>query len=167
LLTADKYILKLPEGYSISKIEEIASKIDAVENNTSETSPSNIIVIMNEAFSDIPFSKRIEIDNLKNLKAQQEQERINNENRKNVLEKVKSEIQDKFISVYLKVGADGKNFGHITSKYVCDEFEAQTGIHLDKKKVEIPVINSVGIYTASVKLDKDIVATFEVNVIEK
>ena len=68
LLTADKYILKLPEGYSISKIEEIASKIDAVENNTSETSPSNIIVIMNEAFSDIPFSKRIEIDNLKNLK---------------------------------------------------------------------------------------------------
>ena len=106
-------------------------------------------------------------DNLKNLKAQQEQERINNENRRNVLEKVKSEIQDKFISVYLKVGADGKNFGHITSKYVCDEFESQTGIHLDKKKVEIPVINSVGIYTASVKLDKDIVATFEVNVIEK
>ena len=106
-------------------------------------------------------------ENLKNLKAQQEQERINNENRRNVLEKVKSEIQDKFISVYLKVGADGKNFGHITSKYVCEEFEAQTGIHLDKKKVEIPVINSVGIFTASVKLDKDIVATFEVNVIEK
>ena len=106
-------------------------------------------------------------DNLKNLKAQQEQERINNENRRNVLEKVKSEIQDKFISVYLKVGADGKNFGHITSKYVCEEFEAQTGIHLDKKKVDIPVINSVGIFTASVKLDKDIIATFEVNVIEK
>ena len=74
---------------------------------------------------------------------------------------------DKFISVYLKVGADGKNFGHITSKYVCEEFEAQTGIHLDKKKVELPVINSVGIFTASVKLDKDIIATFEVNVIEK
>ena len=106
-------------------------------------------------------------ENLKNLKAQQEQERINNENRRNVLEKVKSEIQGKFISVYLKVGADGKNFGHITSKYVCDEFEAQTGIHLDKKKVELPVINSVGIFTASVKLDKDIIATFEVNVIEK
>ena len=106
-------------------------------------------------------------ENLKNLKAQQEQERINNENRRNVLEKVKSEIQGKFISVYLKVGADGKNFGHITTKYVCEEFEAQTGIHLDKKKVELPVINSVGIFTTSVKLDKDIVATFEVNVIEK
>ena len=106
-------------------------------------------------------------ENLKNLKEQQEQERINNENRRNVLEKVKSEIQDKFISVYLKVGADGKNFGHITTKYVCEEFESQTGIHLDKKKVELPVINSVGIFTASVKLDKDIIATFEVNVIEK
>lgn len=107
-------------------------------------------------------------ENLKGLAEQQEQERINNENRRNVLEKLKSEIQGKFISVYIKVGAEGKNFGHITSKYICDEFEAQTGIHLDKKKVELPAeINSVGIFTANVRLDKDIVATFEINVIEK
>ena len=107
-------------------------------------------------------------ENLKKLAEAQEQERINNENRRNVLEKLKKEIQDKFISVYIKVGADGRNFGHITTKYICDEFEAQTGIHLDKKKVELPAeINSVGIYTANVRLDKDIIATFEINVIEK
>ena len=107
-------------------------------------------------------------DNLKKLKEDQEQARIDNENRRNVLEKLKTEIQDKFISVYIRVGADGKNFGHITTKYICEEFEAQTGIHLDKKKVELPVdINSVGIFTANVRLDKDIVATFEINVIEK
>ncbi len=107
-------------------------------------------------------------ENLKKLAAEQEQARIDNENRRNVLEKLKSEIQDKFISVYIKVGADGKNFGHITTKYICEEFESQTGIHLDKKKVELPAeINSVGIFTANVRLDKDIVATFEINVIEK
>lgn len=107
-------------------------------------------------------------ENLKKLAAAQEQERINNENRRNVLEKLKNEIQDKFISVYIKVGADGKNFGHITTKYICEEFEAQTGIHLDKKKVELPAeINSVGIFTANVRLEKDIIATFEINVIEK
>ncbi|HRF70058.1 MAG TPA: 50S ribosomal protein L9 [Candidatus Pelethenecus sp.] len=107
-------------------------------------------------------------ENLKKLASDQEQERINNENRRAVLEKLKTEIQDKFISVYIKVGAEGKNFGHITTKYICDEFEAQTGIHLDKKKVELPAeLNSVGIFTANVRLEKDIIATFEINVIEK
>ena len=107
-------------------------------------------------------------ENLENLAKQKEQEKIDEERRRAVLTKLKSEIQDKFISIYIKVGADGKSFGHITSKLVCDEFEAQTGIHLDKKKVEIPAeINSVGIFTASVKLEKDIIASFEINVIEK
>lgn len=107
-------------------------------------------------------------ENLKKLSETLEQERIDNENRRKVLEKLKNEIQGKFIYVHIKVGADGKNFGHITTKYICEEFEAQTGIHLDKKKVELPAeINSVGIFTANVKLDKDIVATFEINVIEK
>jgi ribosomal protein L9 len=106
--------------------------------------------------------------NLQNLANEKEQEQIYLQNRRNVLEKLKSEIQDKFISLYIKIGADGKAFGSITTKLVCDEFEAQTGIHLDKRKVELPSeINSVGIFTASVKLDKDIVATFEIRVFEK
>lgn len=107
-------------------------------------------------------------ENLKDLAQKQAQEKLENENRRNVLEKLKVEIQGKFISVYIKVGADGKNFGHVTTKYICEEFANQTGIHLDKKKVELATeINSVGIYTANVRLDKDIVATFEINVIEK
>lgn len=107
-------------------------------------------------------------ENLQALAKQKEQERIDAEHRRDLLNKIKSDIQDKFISIYIKVGADGKNFGHITTKLVCDEFEAQTGIHLDKRKVELPSeINSVGIFTATVKLDKDIIATFEINVIEK
>lgn len=107
-------------------------------------------------------------ENLENLAREEEQERIDEERRRDVLKKLKEEIQGKFISIYIKVGADGKNFGHITTKLICDEFEAQTGIHLDKRKVELPAeINSVGIFTASVKLEKDIIATFEIKVIEK
>ena len=107
-------------------------------------------------------------ENLVNLEKQKEQEKIDTQRRRDVLLKLKDEIQDKFISINIKVGADGKSFGHITTKLVCDEFEAQTGIHLDKKKVELPAeINSVGIFTASVKLEKDIIATFEINVSEK
>ena len=107
-------------------------------------------------------------ENLAALAKQKEQEKIDEEHRRDLLNKIKSDIQDKFISIYIKVGADGKSFGHITTKLVCDEFEAQTGIHLDKRKVDLPSeINSVGIFTATVKLDKDIIATFEINVLEK
>lgn len=118
------------------------------------------------------FSNKLAIiandENLAQLAKQKEQEQIDLQNRRNVLEKLKSEIQDKYMSLYIKMGADGKAFGSITTKLVCDEFEAQTGIHLDKRKVELPAeINSVGIFTASVKLDKDIVATFEIKVFEK
>ncbi len=105
-------------------------------------------------------------NNLKKLAENQKQAKIEEENRKNLLEKIKSEIDGKSVTIYLKLGADGKAFGHVTSKLICDEFEAQNGIRLDKKKLDLPNdINSIGIYTATITLAKDIVASFEINVI--
>ena len=107
-------------------------------------------------------------ENIKKLEEEKENQRIAAENQHNLLLKFKEEIQGKQITVQLKIGAGGKNFGHITEKMVCDEFEAQTGMHLDKRKVELPAdINSVGIYTATVKLAPDVVAQFDINVEEK
>ena len=107
-------------------------------------------------------------ENIKKLEEEKESQRIAAENQHNLLLKFKEEIQGKQITVQLKIGAGGKNFGHITEKMVCDEFEAQTGMHLDKRKVELPAdINSVGIYTATVKLAPDVVAQFDINVEEK
>ena len=107
-------------------------------------------------------------ENLKALKENQEQERIEAENHHKFLENIKKEIDGKTINIHIKMGVDGKVFGHITTKQVGDEFEAQTGIHLDKRKIELPAdINSVGIYTANVSLAKDIVAQFAINVLEK
>lgn len=107
-------------------------------------------------------------ENIAKIEEEKKQALIDEENRRNVLKKLRDEVQDKFISVRIKVGADGKTFGHITTKQICDEFEAQTGIHLDKRKVEVPQdINTVGIFTATIKFEHDIIATFEVNVIDK
>lgn len=107
-------------------------------------------------------------ENIKLLEEEQERQRILAENQHNLLLKFKEDIQGKTITVQLKIGQGGKNFGHITEKMVCDEFEAQTGIHLDKRKVELPAdINTVGIYTATVKLASDIIANFDINVEEK
>ena len=107
-------------------------------------------------------------ENIQKYEKQKEKERIQKENNRKILLKFKDDIQGKSIKIKIKVGVGGKNFGHITTKLVCDEFEAQTGIHLDKRKVELPAeINSIGIFTATVKLDVDIIAQFEIKVEEK
>lgn len=88
-------------------------------------------------------------------------------NRKNILLKLKDDIQDKSITLKIKVGPNGKTFGHITTKLISEELENQAGISIDKQKLEIPAeINSVGIYTVNAKIDTDIVAQFEVKVVE-
>ena len=104
--------------------------------------------------------------NLKKLEENKRQEEIDRENRRNLLLQLKSEIENKTVTIYIKQGADGKLFGHVTSKQVVDEFEAQNGIHLDKRKLELPAdINAIGIYQGVINLDKDIQATFQINVV--
>lgn len=107
-------------------------------------------------------------ENIKAVGERIEREKKEAENRRNLLKKFRDEIDGKSIVIKIKVGAGGKTFGSITTKMVCDEFENQHNIHLDKKKVELPgEISSIGIYTATVKLDTDITAQFVINVEEK
>ncbi|PKK93022.1 MAG: 50S ribosomal protein L9, partial [Tenericutes bacterium HGW-Tenericutes-6] len=85
-----------------------------------------------------------------------------------LMKKLKSEIDHKKVTVGIQVGQDGKMFGSVTTKQIVEAFEEAHHILIDKKKVELSSdINSVGIYTATVQLHKDIKATFEVHVIEK
>lgn len=107
-------------------------------------------------------------ENIKQVEAEKAQAKLDEENHFQLMLKLKQEIEAQSINVYIKVGADGKTFGHITNKQICEEFEAQTGITLDKKKVSLPAeINSVGIFTATVDLGKGLQASIEINVLEK
>lgn len=107
-------------------------------------------------------------ENKKKLEEMEEKARQDEIEHKALMEKLKEEIETKPINLYIKLGEDGKLFGHITTKQICDEFEAQTGIKLDKRKVELQSeINSVGIYQARVNLHKDVIATIEIKVLEK
>jgi ribosomal protein L9 len=85
-----------------------------------------------------------------------------------LMKKLKSEIDGKKVTLGIQIGQDGKLFGAVTTKQIVEAFEAAHHITIDKKKVELSSeINSVGIYTASVYLHKDIKAVFEVHIIEK
>ena len=84
------------------------------------------------------------------------------------MNKLKEEIEDKSVDVYIKMGDDGKLFGSITTKQIADEFERQFNIHLDKRKIVLPSdINSLGIYEAEVQLHKDVTAKIQIHVLEK
>lgn len=86
----------------------------------------------------------------------------------NLMKKLKGEIESKSVTIIIQTGQDGKLFGSVTTKGIAEEFQKQNGILLDRKKIELSSdINSVGIYTASVILHRDVRANFEINVIEK
>lgn len=105
---------------------------------------------------------------LAKVKEQMREKELNEANQKKMMLKIKEEIENKSTNIYVKVGADGKLFGRVTTKQICDEFEAQTGIHLDKRKVSLPAaITGLGVYTANVDLYKDVEASFEINILAK
>ncbi len=85
-----------------------------------------------------------------------------------VMKQLKKEIDSKSVTVSVQIGHDGKMFGAVTTKQIVEAFELQNQIVLDRKKVQlVGEVNSVGIYTATVKLHRDVQAQFEVHVVEK
>ena len=107
-------------------------------------------------------------ENLAKLKEQLLQEQLQAEEQKKMMQKIKEEIEEKCVNIYIKIGADGKLFGHVTTKQIVEEFEAQTGIRLDKRKVNLPVeITGLGVYIAVVDLHKEVKANLEINILEK
>ncbi|HPG42320.1 MAG TPA: 50S ribosomal protein L9 [Acholeplasmataceae bacterium] len=85
-----------------------------------------------------------------------------------LMKKLKAEIDGKKVTLGIQIGQDGKLFGAVTTKQIVEAFDAAHHIIIDKKKVELSSeINSVGIYTASVQLHKDVKAVFEVHIVEK
>ena len=122
---------------------------------------ANFLISSNKATQATP-------DNMRKLKEDKERQAQEAEHQIQIMNKLREEIENKAVNVYIKMGDDGKLFGSVTTKQIAEEFEKQYGIHLDKRKIELSAeINSLGIYEAEVKLHKDIEAKIEIHVLEK
>ena len=51
------------------------------------------------------------------------------------------EIEEKAVNIYIKIGSDGKLFGHVTTKQIVEEFEIQTGIKYNKSKFSHSILS--------------------------
>ncbi len=54
-------------------------------------------------------------------------------------------------------GADGRFYGAVTSKEVAEQLQAQHGIAVDKRKIQMDAIKAFGAYDLEVKLYTDVV----------
>ena len=77
----------------------------------------------------------------------------------------KAKLEEITLEIKSKGGDSGKLFGSITSKDIADVLEAQEGIRIDKKKIEMPsTIKAAGERTVTIKLFTNVSAELKVHV---
>ena len=76
-----------------------------------------------------------------------------------------AQIEKIVVSMKVRVGENGKMFGSVTSKDVAEALIKQTGLNIDRRKIELKsAVKGLGEYTAVAKLHTDVTATFKVMV---
>ena len=73
-------------------------------------------------------------------------------------------IKNTSITLPIKCGANGKTFGSVTNKEVSDAL-FKLGLEVDKKKIDISTIKSIGQYTANIKLHPTVSVKLTVKVV--
>lgn len=77
-------------------------------------------------------------------------------------------IEEKVVTVSMKIGEGGRTFGAISTKEIAAEAKQQLGLDIDKKKMKLDEpIKTLGTHDVAVKLHKDVTATLKVKVVEK
>jgi len=82
--------------------------------------------------------------------------------------KMKEEVENAPIKLYVKIGETGKLFGAINSKQIAEELKIQYNIEIDKRKIVMDDnIHSLGSYKIPLKLHKEVTAVINLQVLEE
>lgn len=74
-----------------------------------------------------------------------------------------AQVQKVVVHLKVRLGDNGKMFGSVTSKDVAEALIKQTGIQIDRRKVELKTaVKGLGEYTAVARLHTDVTAEFKV-----
>ena len=77
-----------------------------------------------------------------------------------------SQLAKLSVKLPVKLGEGGKLFGSVTSKDIADALQAQHGVEMDKRKIELKdAIKSLGTFTVTIKLHPEVSTQIEVQVI--
>ena len=103
--------------------------------------------------------------NIRNLEKQKELQAQKKSGRQSCGRKVAAALENAKVVIKTKSGEGGKLFGSITSKDIAEAAKEQTGITLDKKKIQIGnPIKNIGKFTVDVKLYPEVVGKLSVEI---
>lgn len=106
-------------------------------------------------------------DNLKQLELNKAKEQQEQETHLREMQELKVKIEQMVVKVGVKVGANGKLFGSVSSKEIVEAFKQQNKIELDKRKIQYDkVIDCLGTYKIPIDLHKDVQAIITLHVVE-
>ncbi len=79
---------------------------------------------------------------------------------------MKTAIDQKTVHIAIRTGKDGKVFGSVTGKEVVEAISKELKVDIDKKKIVMDPIKTIGVIPVNIKLHKDISAVVNVSVEE-
>ena len=79
---------------------------------------------------------------------------------------MKTAIDQKTVHIAIRTGKDGKVFGSVTGKEVVEAISKELKVDIDKKKIVMDPIKTIGMTPVNIKLHKDISAVVNVSVEE-
>lgn len=78
-----------------------------------------------------------------------------------------AKLEDTILETSVKAGETGKLFGSVTTNDIAEAIEEETGVKVDKRKVELEDnIKTLGTKKVEINLHKDVSATVKVKVTE-
>lgn len=104
-------------------------------------------------------------NNVKALEKQKAAEAQRKADEKAAAQELAKKLEDVKVIIKTKSGEGGRLFGSITSKDIADETKKQTGLVIDKKKIQLnSPIKNMGKFDIKVKLYPEVVGVLTVEV---
>ncbi len=103
---------------------------------------------------------------MKDLELQRKQEEEKHKKLQEEAEQLKSQLEQDKVVVYQKTGEGGKLFGSVTNKDIAEQLKAK-GYSVDKKKIEMDPIKTLGTHKVTIKLHPEVTVELNVQVSEQ
>lgn len=131
-------IVEVNDGYARNAILPKKLGVEATSKNLNDLKLQN------------QHAKKVEAENLENAKA------------------LAKEVEQKKVVMKVKTGEGGRIFGSVSTKEIAQATKEQTGLDLDKKKMQLTdAIKALGTYEVPVKLHFQVTAKLTVQVVEE
>ncbi len=83
-------------------------------------------------------------------------------------EELAARLKSVTVTIQAKCGSGGRLFGAVTSKEIAEQLERETGIKLDKRKIELEEnIKALGTYRPQVRLHPEVHTQLAVKIVEQ